>query len=144
MSDCIFCEIVAGRAPSSVVYEDELVIAFMDIAPVNPGHTLVIPREHYPDLASLDEAAGMHMFKVAQRMAQAVRASGVRCEGVNLFLADGRAAFQEVFHVHIHVLPRFKGDPFKLRTNWKKKPARSVLDENAKRIRETYELKDHP
>jgi diadenosine tetraphosphate (Ap4A) HIT family hydrolase len=135
MNNCIFCEIVAGRAPASVVYQDETALAFMDVQPVNPGHMLIIPKRHATFLADLDEATGAHLFKIAMRMAAALRRSGIRCEGVNLFLADGEAAFQEVFHVHLHVFPRFAGDPFKIDADWSTRPARAELDAIAATIR---------
>lgn len=133
-SDCIFCDLVAGRGAVSTVYEDDRVMAFLDIAPVNPGHTLVIPKQHYGSLADLDEEVGMHLFRVAQQVAQAIRRSGVRCEGINLFLADGEAAFQEVFHAHLHVVPRFRGDSFKIDADWSIQPCRTELDELAAQI----------
>jgi histidine triad (HIT) family protein len=112
MPACIFCQILSGAAPASFVYRDDVCAAFMDIQPVNPGHVLVIPNTHAADLAALDEDTAAHLARVTQRLAAAVRQSGVRCEGVNLFLADGEAAGQEVFHVHWHVIPRFTGDGF--------------------------------
>ncbi len=134
----MFCEIVAGRSPASVVYEDDLCLAIMTIGPVNPGHLLVLPRAHAPHLADLDDATGMHLFAVAMRMAAALRASGLRCEGINLFLADGEAAFQEVFHLHLHVFPRFAGDRFGLTADWSVQPSRKELDANAALIRGAY------
>src|SRR5262245_33223325 len=142
MDECVFCEIVAGRVPSSVVYEDETALAFMDIQPVNPGHLLIIPRQHASFLVDLHEATGAHLFRVAMRMAEALRRSGIRCEGVNLFLADGEAAFQEVFHVHLHVFPRFAGDPFKIEADWSARPARAELDAVAATIRGAYAALD--
>ena len=115
MDDCIFCHIVAGRAPASVVHRDDRCLAFMDIQPVNPGHLLVVPLRHAAHLADADEETIAHLMRVAHRLAAALRASGLRCEGVNLFLADGAAAMQEVFHVHLHVFPRWRGDGFGLR-----------------------------
>lgn len=97
---CIFCRIIAGQAPASLVYRDDVVAAFMDIRPVNPGHLLVVPSAHATMLADLPKRDGQQMFAVAQQLAAAVRRSGVRCEGVNLFLADGEVAGQEVFHAH--------------------------------------------
>jgi histidine triad (HIT) family protein len=135
MDDCIFCEIVAGRAPASIVYEDDVALAFLDIQPVNSGHTLIIPKHHAVFLGNLDEATGAHLFKIAMRIAAALRCSGIRCEGVNLFLADGEAAFQEVFHVHLHVFPRFAGDPFKIEADWSVRPVRADLDALAATIR---------
>lgn len=131
----MFCEIVAGRSPASVVYEDDLSLVIMTIGPVNPGHLLVLPRVHAPYLADLNEATGMHLFAVAMRMAAAIRASGLRCEGINLFLADGEAAFQEVFHLHLHVFPRFNGDDFAISADWSVSPSREELDTNAALIR---------
>jgi histidine triad (HIT) family protein len=87
----------------------------MDIRPVNPGHVLVVPCAHSALLTDLDEASVGHMFQVAQQVDAALRASGLKCEAVNLFLADGRAAGQEVLHVHLHVIPRFTGDGHHLR-----------------------------
>lgn len=132
---CVFCEIVAGSAESSTVYEDEWVLAFMDIRPVATGHVLVIPKEHAPYLADLDEELGAQMFRVGQRVAAGLRRSGLPCEGVNMFLADGEAAFQEVFHVHLHVFPRTPGDGFHIDADWRERPRRE-LDETAARVRD--------
>ena len=130
MEDCVFCELIKGNLPMSKVYVDEKVTAFMDIQPVNPGHVLIVPNAHATYLSELDEEIGAHLFKVAMRINKAIRKSGVRCEGVNLFLADGEAAFQEVFHVHLHVFPRFIGDGFGLEfsPDYSKKPSREELD----------------
>ncbi|GEM_PF-1486320 len=114
MEDCVFCQIVGGASPASVFYQDDVVLGFMDIRPVNPGHALIIPKVHAAHLADLDEATGRHLWTITQRAAAVIRESGVRCDGINLFLADGEAAFQEVFHVHMHVLPRYPGDAFRL------------------------------
>ena len=127
---CVFCRIVAGAEPASVVYGDANVLAFCDIAPITPGHLLVIPRRHATYLADLDERDGARMFQVAQRLAGALRRSGLRCDGVNLFLADGAAAFQEVFHAHLHVIPRWVGDGFRLRARHEH-PSRERLDDTA-------------
>ena len=131
---CVFCDIVAGHGPASVVYSDETALAFLDIRPLATGHLLVIPRAHAPYLADLDPAVGGHMFGVAQRMAAALRRSGLPCQGVNLFLADGEAAFQEVFHVHLHVLPRTPGDGFRLKGR-PRTPGRADLDTTAEHVR---------
>jgi len=137
MSACIFCQIVAGDAPASFLYRDDVVSAFMDIQPVTPGHLLVVPNGHGAYLADIDEDTAAHVMRVGHRMAAAVRSSGLRCEGVNLFLADGEAAMQDVFHVHLHVIPRFKGDGFGLRLppGYPNRPPRSELDADADRIR---------
>jgi histidine triad (HIT) family protein len=132
---CVFCDIVAGRGPASVVYSDQRVMALLDVQPATTGHLLVIPRAHAAYLADLDPALGGHMFAVAQRMAAALRRSGFPCDGVNLFLADGETAFQEVFHVHLHVVPRTAGDGFRIQAKWRR-PSRAELDSVAERVRD--------
>ncbi len=136
--DCIFCRILAGRAPASLVYRDALAAAFMDIRPVNPGHSLVIPTAHAANLAELPPETGAHLFRVAQRLAAALRQSGLRCEGANLVLADGAPAGQEVFHAHLHVIPRYRGDGFgfKFPPEYRTRvTGRAALDEAAAAIR---------
>ena len=86
----------------------------MTIGAVNPGHTMVVPIQHADGLADLDPETGGHMFRIGMRVAAAIRVSGLRADGINLFLADGRAAFQSVFHTHLHVFPRWRGDGFHL------------------------------
>jgi histidine triad (HIT) family protein len=130
----VFCAIVAGTAEASVVHSDEHVVAFMDIRPVVAGHLLVVPRRHAAGLADLDPDDGARVFRVAQRISAAVRRSELPCDGVNLYLADGVAAGQEVFHVHVHVLPRTSADGFRLQFTWRF-PPRTELDEHAKWIR---------
>jgi diadenosine tetraphosphate (Ap4A) HIT family hydrolase len=143
VTGCIFCEILAGRAEASFVYRDDAVAAFMDIRPVNAGHVLVVPLRHAAMLAELDEGDGGEMFRVAQRVAGALRAasklpsSGVKCEGVNFFLADGRVAGQDVWHVHLHVFPRFDGDRHHLRfsPDYFKPVPRQEIEATAEKIR---------
>jgi histidine triad (HIT) family protein len=136
MSGCIFCEIIAGRAPASVVHRDEQCVAFMDVQPINPGHLLVVPIVHAASLAELPPDTGGHIFRVAQSLAGGLRRSGMRCEGIDLFLADGAAAGQEVFHIHMHVIPRFAYDGFGLRfpPGYGRRPARADLDAVAEKI----------
>jgi diadenosine tetraphosphate (Ap4A) HIT family hydrolase len=136
MGECVFCDILAGVRPSSIVFQDDVGCAFMDIQPVNPGHVLVVPIDHAASLAELDGAVGARMFRVGQRIAGALRNSGLRCEGVNLFLADGQAAGQEVFHVHLHVIPRYAGDGFGIRfgPRYGHRPPRAELDAVAGKI----------
>jgi histidine triad (HIT) family protein len=134
MSDCVFCRILAGELPASFVYRDDQCAAFMDIRPVNFGHLLVIPIRHAAYLADIDASEAADVMKIGHAAAAALRASGVRCEGVNLFLADGEAAMQEVFHVHLHVIPRFRGDGFSLKFSpeyYTRRPERTALDEIA-------------
>ena len=138
MEDCTLCRIIKGVAPASTVYFDEKVMAIMDIQPVNSGHALIIPKIHAAQLSELDEETGAHMFKIAMRIAEALRQSDIKCEGINLFLADGEIAGQEIFHVHLHVIPRFRGDGFKIRfgPNYSSRPEREELDRIGKKIRE--------
>ena len=97
MTSCIFCQIMEGKAASSKVYEDEICLAFMDIQPVNPGHVLVIPKKHFTDLSDLPADIGSHLFQVAQRIAVCMPKTGIKSEGIDLFLANGEAAGQEIF-----------------------------------------------
>ncbi|UCD22617.1 MAG: HIT family protein [Chloroflexota bacterium] len=134
MSSCTLCDLVARTIPVSVAYEDSTIFAFMDIKPVNYGHVVIIPKRHIVYLAELDEDTGAELFKVTMRVAQAVRRSDVKCEAVNLFLADGEAAGQEEFHVHMHVIPRYKDDAFTLQVDYPTTPTREDLDRIAERI----------
>jgi len=132
---CVFCEIVAGRLPASFVYTDDDVVAFLDIRPLTSGHLLVIPRQHADRLETLDPGPGAQVFTVAQQLAVRLRRSGF-CAGTNLFLADGVLAGQEVFHVHLHVIPRTQRDGFGLRARRRGQPDRAKLDATADLIRE--------
>jgi histidine triad (HIT) family protein len=138
VGECIFCQIIEGKVAASVVHRDDVVMAFMDIRPVNTGHVLVVPLRHFAEMSDMDEETGMKLFQVTMRVQKSVRASGVRCEGINLFLADGEAAFQEVFHVHMHIIPRFRGDSFKIKADWSRQPSRADLDDVAGKIRGAY------
>ena len=137
MSECVFCQIIDGQAPASVVYSDGSVIAFMDIAPIVAGHLLVVPRRHAELLRDLEPGEGSACWIVAERLARAIRGSGLRVEGVNLFVADGEAAFQDVPHFHIHVIPRHVGDGFSLAfpEQYGRPADRTELDDAAARIR---------
>ena len=133
--DCVFCQIVSGELPASVVYESPEVLAFLDLDPVTPGHMLVIPKQHLRWLADLTEDVAAEMFATTRELAAGLRRSSLRCEGVNLFYADGEPAFQEVFHSHLHVFPRFESDGFEIKANWGSGPTRSELDAVAADIR---------
>jgi histidine triad (HIT) family protein len=138
MNDCILCSIIAGESPVSSIHEDDVALALLTIDPINPGHVMVIPKKHFTYLDDMDEDTGMHLMKIALRVQKAIRNSGVHCEGINLVLADGEAAFQDVFHVHLHIFPRFKGDSFKINADFTVKPSREELDEVAEKIRQAY------
>lgn len=137
MTECVFCEIAAGREPASLVYADEQVTAFLDHRPVTPGHLLIVPNEHLVLLADLPDGLAEQMLRVAMRLAAAIRSSGLPCEGINLFVADGEAAGQEVLHHHLHVIPRWSRDGFLITASaWSRpQPTRNDLDGNAEAIR---------
>ena len=133
----VFSKILTGEMPASFVYRDELVSAFMDIQPVNPGHTLVVPNTAIATLAELDPETGARIFRVGQRIAAAIRRTSLDCDGVNLYLADGVAAGQTVYHVHLHVLPRHRGDGFaiQLPDRYFDPPRREQIEQAAAQIR---------
>ena len=111
--DCIFCKIVAGELPATIVDEDERTITFMDINPGTRGHALVVPRVHAPDLLSIESADLAAAANAAQRLA--IRAKErLKADGVNVINSCGEAAWQTVFHFHLHVIPRYQGDPMRL------------------------------
>ena len=111
--DCIFCKIVAGELPAHRVYEDERTIAFMDIAPGTRGHLLVIPRTHATDITVIDSEDLAAVARSAQVMARRVK-ERLGADGVNIINSCGAAAWQTVFHLHFHVIPRYVGDPLAL------------------------------
>jgi histidine triad (HIT) family protein len=107
--DCIFCRIIAGEIPAHKVYEDEATLAFLDINPASRGHTLVIPKQHAADLHSLSPDALAATARATQTVARLLR-RGVQAEGINVLQNNGPAAGQEVFHYHVHLIPRWQGD----------------------------------
>jgi histidine triad (HIT) family protein len=111
--ECIFCKIVAGELPATIVDEDEHTIAFMDINPATRGHALVIPRVHAPDLLSIESADLAATATAAQRLAIRMK-ERFKADGVNLINSCGAAAWQTVFHFHLHVIPRYEDDPLRL------------------------------
>jgi len=135
--DCIICQLVNEEIEVTKVYEDDLAIAVMDIQPINPGHLFISPKKHVEFMSELDEELGAHMFKIAMKLANALRKSELKCDGVNLFLADGEVAGQEIPHVHLHVVPRIRGDGFSLRfaESYFRLPEREELEQAASSIR---------
>jgi histidine triad (HIT) family protein len=111
--DCIFCKLVAGELPSTIVDEDERTVAFMDIAPATRGHALVVPRAHSADLLSVSEADLEAVAVAARRLARRAK-ERLGADGVNLLNSCGAAAWQTVFHFHMHVIPRYRDDPLRL------------------------------
>ena len=107
-NSCIFCKIVRKQAPASYVYEDENVIAFLDIRPLNEGHTLVIPKEHYETIFEIPEQLIAHLHGIAKRVALAVK-KATKADGISIIQQNGKAAGQEILHLHVHVIPRYEG-----------------------------------
>jgi histidine triad (HIT) family protein len=120
MDDCIFCRIVAGDLPSTRIHEDDRAIAIMDINPATRGHALVIPRRHARDIGDIDPDDLAHCAVVAKEVAARALA-GLAAQGVTIMQANGAAAWQTVFHYHVHVIPRYDGDPLVL--PWEPRPA---------------------
>jgi histidine triad (HIT) family protein len=138
---CVFCAIVAGQVEASVAYEDETVMAFMDLNPVTPGHLLVVPRKHAVGLEDLDRATSAHVWSIGHDMARALRRSAMRCEGINVLLCDGEVAFQTVFHFHLHVIPRYTADGWTIVPDVPERE-RSLLDSHAQVIRDAIAATD--
>jgi histidine triad (HIT) family protein len=104
---CAFCDIAQKKAPASIVYEDEKVIAFMSIRPINIGHTLVVPKKHYENIYAIPEDEVAHLYRVVKKIAHAVQ-KAVNAEGIRIVQNNGEAAGQVVFHIHVHIIPMNK------------------------------------
>jgi histidine triad (HIT) family protein len=107
---CVFCAIVAGEAPAIRIYEDDYYLAVLDIRPFTRGHTVVFPKRHTVDLTDTPAQTVADLATIGQRIARAARKSGLHADGNNVVINDGKAAFQSVFHIHLHVVPRQNGD----------------------------------
>lgn len=118
MDDCLFCKIINGHIPSSKVYEDEHVYAFLDISPVNIGHTLVIPKKHVKNLYEMDDETTQQVFTAVKNLAEPIKRA-VHADGINLEMNNDAVAGQVIFHAHVHIVPRFETDGFK---HWKGTP----------------------
>lgn len=132
---CTFCDIIQGAGEVSLCYEDADALAFMDIQPVNAGHVLVVPREHYESLADVPPQLAMRLFDISMRLAGVVR-QVTGCQGVNLVVNSGAAAGQDVFHHHVHVIPRREADGFDIPLPFggSAMPDRTQLDATAAQI----------
>lgn len=115
--DCLFCKIVRGEIPSHKVYEDEAFVAFLDINPVNPGHTLIVPKEHSENILDMSEAPLTGIGAIIQKIARAVK-TATEADGINVTMNNGQAAGQLVPHAHTHVIPRISADGYE---QWKGK-----------------------
>jgi len=119
MVDCIFCDIINNRKPAIRIYEDERTIAFLDIAPLNHGHTLVIPRNHVAEIYNISEEDIAAVAQTVQKVAASLKKI-LKCDGMNIFNTNEKAAWQEVDHLHFHVIPRWFKDDIKLQVVRKK------------------------
>ncbi|SIN94214.1 HIT family protein [Agromyces cerinus] len=140
--DCVFCAIVAGGVPAHRVYEDELTIAFLNIHPAAPGHTLLIPREHAPQLWHLSDAAAAGLGRSLRRVAGVVTTE-LEPDGMTVFQANGAAGWQSIFHVHFHLVPRMRED--QLVPAWTETLADPLgLDPMAERLRAAFVREREP
>ncbi|MEX2246392.1 MAG: HIT domain-containing protein [Dehalococcoidia bacterium] len=138
-ADCVFCRIVAGDAEASFVWRDAQTVAFMDLRQFSPGHTLVVPVKHVPDIFALDDETGAALMSTVTRVAAAVRAA-VGAEGINIWQSNGEGAGQEVFHLHVHVLPRRTDDGLlRVYPSSPGHPSRAELDKQAEAVRGVLE-----
>ncbi|GBG94482.1 histidine triad protein HIT [Ligilactobacillus salitolerans] len=110
MEDCIFCKIIAGEIPSTQVYQDDAVTAFLDLSQTTPGHTLVVPNKHVNDIYGYDEQLAADVFARIPKIARALRDSDPEIKGLNILNNNGELAYQSVFHSHIHLIPRYNSD----------------------------------
>jgi histidine triad (HIT) family protein len=131
---CIFCKIVCKQAPASIIYEDETVMAFLDIRPLNIGHTLIIPKKHYVDIFDIPENLLSQVHKVAKQASFAVK-KAANADGISIIQQNGKAAGQDIFHLHVHVVPRFEGQKLPHFSDLKE-VERAKLEEMAKKIKQ--------
>ncbi|MCW4003286.1 MAG: HIT family protein [Candidatus Bathyarchaeota archaeon] len=131
---CIFCKIVQKQAHSSVIYEDEAVMAFLDIRPLNLGHTLVIPKIHYADIFDVPEELLSRIYEITKLVSSAVK-KATKADGISIIQQNGKAAGQDIFHLHVHVVPRFEGQVLPHFSDLKV-VERSKLEDMAKKVRQ--------
>lgn len=131
---CIFCKIVHKQAPSSILYEDETVMAFLDIRPLNMGHTLVIPKTHFVDIFNIPEEQLSQVHKIAKQISFAIK-KATNSAGISIIQQNGKAAGQDIFHFHVHVVPRFEGQKLPPFSDLKE-VERNKLDNMAKTIKQ--------
>ncbi|MGX6979996.1 HIT family protein [Vagococcus elongatus] len=136
MNDCIFCKIIANEIPSYKVYEDDQVLAFLDLSQVTKGHTLLIPKTHVPDIFSFDEETAAMLFSRVPKIARALEAAFPDMKGLNIINNNKELAYQSVFHSHLHLIPRYTAeDDFKIRfVNNQEKYTPETMKEIAKKI----------
>ncbi len=133
-ASCIFCKIVLKQAPVSIIYEDETILAFLDIRPLNLGHTLVIPKSHYIDIFDIPQNELCNVHKVTKRISPAIKKATI-ADGISIIQQNGKAAGQDIFHLHVHVVPRFNGQKMP-RFSELREVERTKLDEMGQKIRQ--------
>jgi histidine triad (HIT) family protein len=137
VESCIFCKIAKGDAPASVIYEDQDVMAFLDINPIQRGHALVIPKQHFVDIWDIPPNVLTKVVSVTKRVSQRMK-DAMKTEGVNTFSASGKPAGQDIYHFHMHVIPLGEGEKTKFASWWLSTMImadRSELDDLAKELR---------
>jgi len=133
--DCIFCKIIAGDIPCSKVYEDALFIAFLDIRPVHKGHVLIVPKKHFLNVFDTPDEEAETIYKVAKKISGAVmKAAG--CDGINIVQNNNAAAGQEVFHSHLHIIPRYDNDKLRFASIHKEYDSFDEMGEMAEKVKE--------
>ena len=127
--DCIFCKLANGVIPTNSLYEDDVVKVIFDAGPASLGHVLILPKEHFDNVYALDDDTAAHVFQVAVKVAKALK-EGLNLEGLNIVQNNGEIAGQTVFHFHMHIIPRYKGDT--VNVGWKQG---EVTDEEIEKIK---------
>jgi len=135
MNDCVFCKIINGEIPANIVYENGKVLAFLDINPINRGHTLIVSKKHYRDISEITEDCLKDVVVVAKKIAGAMEI-GLGADGINILHASGKAAQQSVFHFHIHLVPRYRDDGLNTwpKSKYKEEDFKKVTEEIKKAI----------
>ena len=134
VDNCIFCKILADEIPSSVVYEDDMFRAILDVNPAAKGHVIILPKKHAANIFELPDEEASKILIVARKIAKALKET-YHCDGVNILQNNGEAAGQTVFHLHVHVIPRFEGDTDHINIGWKPGETPADLQEIAEAIR---------
>jgi histidine triad (HIT) family protein len=141
MPECIFCGIIRGTRPSIKIFEDDNMIAFMDYKPVTKGHILIAPKRHTELLTELEDSLAGDMIVLAKKVGKALKKSKLNCHAINYIMSDGAEAGQRIFHVHMHVIPRYRGDGFGLRMPERdeEETDEKKLERTAAKIRKVFE-----
>lgn len=140
MNECIFCQIIEGKVPSKKIYEDEVCVGILDIRPLNKGHMLLIPKEHYQIAPQVPEPVIKHLGMISKKLSQA-SLRGFKAQGTNIFMANGAIAGQQMPHVVIHIIPRFDGDKVTVFNIPKNKVEQAQLDQMSQLLKEYIQKK---